>query len=68
MRIQITNNGTTVSFRALDEGARDFLHSVGAEDWQFLGANTLVMDWRVARDFVERVEANGEGVEWVEAA
>ena len=64
MRIAVTNNGTTVSFRALDEGALEFLYSIGAEGWQFLGESTLVMDWRIARQFIDQIDANDEGVVW----
>ena len=63
MRIAVTNNGTTVSFRALDEGALEFLHSVGAEGWQFLGESTLVLDWRVAEQFAAQLQ--DDGVEFV---
>jgi hypothetical protein len=51
--IQIINNGTTVSFQPLDEVGQDFIDSLGTEPWQFLG-KTLVVDWRMGRDIVER--------------
>ena len=32
---------------------KDFIASLGTESWQFLG-NSLVVDWRIGRDMVER--------------
>jgi hypothetical protein len=62
MQIEITDNGSTWSFRPLDDEAREFLHSIGADNWQFLG-DTMVVDHRLAPRLVEQFA--DDGVEFV---
>lgn len=62
MTIQVSNHGTVIGFTPLDEEGRSFLADVGAEAWQFLGS-TLVLDHRVAHDFITL--AKEEGIEFV---
>lgn len=63
MKVQLTDNGTTWGFRPLDDEARDKLHNIGAEPWQFLGS-TLCVDHRPAQQLVEVL--SDEGVEFVQ--
>lgn len=51
--IKIINRGTIWTFRPLDSAGQAFIDSLNTEDWQFLG-RTLAVDWRCARDIVER--------------
>ncbi len=63
MQIQLTDNGSTWSFRPLDNDAKEMLQSIGAEPWQFLG-DTLVVDHRPAQQLVQQLA--DDGVEFVQ--
>lgn len=49
MQVQVTDNGTTWSFRPLDADAKRIMtEELQTESWQWLG-DTLVVDHRPAR-------------------
>lgn len=66
MKIQVTDNGTTWSFRALDDDALKIMQDeLQTEDWQWLGERTLVVDHRPATYLCQHL-ADDWGVELVQ--